>query len=47
VVLKSFISAVQSSELMGNNRTIMEQLCALFGVFGITKYAGEFMMVSE
>ncbi|XP_064382734.1 peroxisomal acyl-coenzyme A oxidase 1-like isoform X1 [Halichondria panicea] len=43
VVLKSFYSAVQSSDLTGSNRAMMDALCALYGVFGITKYSGEFM----
>ena len=47
VVLKSFYSAVQSSDLEGSNRAMVETLCALFGLFGILKFAGEFMMVSQ
>ena len=47
MVLKSFYSAVQSSDLEGSNRAMMETLCALFGLFGILKCAGEFMIVSQ
>ena len=47
MVLKSFYSAVQSSDLEGSNRAMMETLCALFGLFGILKFAGEFMVVSQ
>ncbi len=45
-MLKSFYSTVQSSDLTGSNRAMMDSLCALYGVFGITKYSGEFMTVS-
>ena len=47
VVLNAFNRAVQSSGLSTNNQDIMEALCALFATFGIVKYAGDFMIVSN
>ena len=38
---------MQSVELSPSNHAIMQILCALFAVFGITEYAGEFTMVTK
>ena len=46
VTLKAFRESIQYSSLSGPNLEIVEALCAMFAVFGIVNYAGEFMTVS-
>ena len=46
VVLSAFHEVIQSTALSFSNHAIMEALCALFAVFGMVEYAGEFRAVS-
>lgn len=46
VTLKAFRESIQYATLSDANMQVVEALCAMFAVFGIMNYAGEFMMVS-